>query len=189
MTDKAIEALVERLEKARSFGDYYRVTEAGEIWSNHSGQWKRLRPHPNPSGYLAVQLTVGGISKTYRVNRVVCEAFHGPPPFTGAMARHLDDDKSNNSQSNLAWGSGSDNAKDAVRNGRSAAAENGRKSAALISGERGVKAVLTWPKVREIRARRAAGALLTDLAAIYGVDHSNIWQICQGKTWREGVDA
>lgn len=52
------------------------------------------------------------------VGRLVLLTFRGPPPFEGAQARHLDDDRSNNELTNLEWGSDQDNKLDAVRNGR-----------------------------------------------------------------------
>ena len=42
--------------------------------------------------------------KTYKVSRIVCEAFHGPPPFAGAVAMHIDENAENNKSSNLKWG-------------------------------------------------------------------------------------
>jgi hypothetical protein len=47
--------------------------------------------------------------KTYRVARLVCEAFHGPPPFPGAVCMHLDESARNNVRSNLKWGTQKDN--------------------------------------------------------------------------------
>lgn len=37
------------------------------------------------------------------VHRMVCEAFHGEPPFPGAVVSHLDEDPTNNRPENLAW--------------------------------------------------------------------------------------
>ena len=42
--------------------------------------------------------------KTYKMSRLICEAFHGPAPFQGAVAMHKDEDSSNNLPSNLKWG-------------------------------------------------------------------------------------
>ena len=52
--------------------------------------------------YLAVSLSKNGNSKTFRVHKLVCTAFHG------AMAHnhhvdHIDDDKHNNRADNLEW--------------------------------------------------------------------------------------
>lgn len=41
--------------------------------------------------------------KTYRVARLVCEAFHGAPP-AGAVCMHLSEDARDNRPENLAWG-------------------------------------------------------------------------------------
>jgi len=47
--------------------------------------------------------------KTYKVSRIVCEAFNGPPPFSEAVCMHLDEDARNNTHSNLAWGTQKEN--------------------------------------------------------------------------------
>lgn len=47
--------------------------------------------------------------KTYRVGRLVCEAFNGPPPFEDAVCMHLDEDARNNAPSNLQWGTQKEN--------------------------------------------------------------------------------
>jgi hypothetical protein len=47
--------------------------------------------------------------KTYRVARLICEAFHGPKPFPGAVCLHLDEDVKNNVPSNLKWGTQKEN--------------------------------------------------------------------------------
>lgn len=47
--------------------------------------------------------------KTYKVHRLVCEAFNGPPPFQGAVCMHLDEDYRNNRPDNLAWGTQKEN--------------------------------------------------------------------------------
>lgn len=47
--------------------------------------------------------------KTYRVARMVCEAFHGTAPSPDHVAMHLDEDASNNRPVNLAWGTQREN--------------------------------------------------------------------------------
>lgn len=56
------------------------------------GQWDGTR-------YI---LTVDGHS--YKVARLVCEAFNGPPPFDGAVCMHMDENARNNAPLNLQWG-------------------------------------------------------------------------------------
>ncbi|MEX5728567.1 hypothetical protein Ga0609869_001920 [Rhodovulum iodosum] len=47
--------------------------------------------------------------KTYKVHRLVAEAFHGPPPFDGAIVMHLDENAANNRADNLKWGTQKEN--------------------------------------------------------------------------------
>lgn len=75
---------------------------------------RRIRnSKPNTLGYVMVSNGRG--HKPY-LHALVALAFLGPRP-SGMQVRHLDDDKSNNRPSNLAYGSCSDNRNDSVRNG------------------------------------------------------------------------
>jgi hypothetical protein len=47
--------------------------------------------------------------KTHKIHRLVCEAFHGPAPFDGAVVMHLDENAANNRASNLKWGTQKEN--------------------------------------------------------------------------------
>jgi hypothetical protein len=47
--------------------------------------------------------------RTYKVARLVAEAFSGPPPFDGAVVMHLDENAANNRASNLRWGTQKEN--------------------------------------------------------------------------------
>lgn len=44
-----------------------------------------------------------------KVHQAVCEAFHGPKPFDGAVVIHLDEDAKNNRPENLKWGTQKEN--------------------------------------------------------------------------------
>lgn len=44
-----------------------------------------------------------------KVHRAVCEAFHGPAPFEGAVVIHLDENALNNRPENLKWGTQKEN--------------------------------------------------------------------------------
>lgn len=50
---------------------------------------------------------IGG--KTYKVARLVCEAFHGPAPSDKTVCMHLDENSKNNAPDNLAWGTQKEN--------------------------------------------------------------------------------
>lgn len=73
--------------------------------------------HRRRDGYAAVALYQNGSSRTVLVHEIVAAAFHGPRP-AGAYIRHLDGDPANNSVTNLAYGTPSENGADMVRHGR-----------------------------------------------------------------------
>ncbi|MFV1484510.1 MULTISPECIES: HNH endonuclease signature motif containing protein [unclassified Phaeobacter] len=47
--------------------------------------------------------------KTFKVHRLVCEAFHGPSPSEKSVVMHLDENPANNRPDNLAWGTQKEN--------------------------------------------------------------------------------
>lgn len=74
---------------------------------------------PNPtfgrvarSSKTAAHSYRGVFSKKFgniKVHRAVCEAFHGAPPFAGAVVIHRDEDGHNNRPDNLKWGTQKEN--------------------------------------------------------------------------------
>lgn len=46
---------------------------------------------------------------TYKVARLVCEAYKGPAPAADAVCMHLDENSRNNHPDNLAWGTQKEN--------------------------------------------------------------------------------
>lgn len=47
--------------------------------------------------------------KTYKVHRLVCEAFNGDPPSGMNVCLHIDENAANNRASNLKWGTQKEN--------------------------------------------------------------------------------
>lgn len=47
--------------------------------------------------------------KTYKVARLVCEAFNGPPTSDQCVCMHIDENARNNTPSNLQWGTQKEN--------------------------------------------------------------------------------
>lgn len=47
--------------------------------------------------------------KSYKVHQLICEAFHGERPFSGAVVMHLDENAANNRADNLSWGTQKEN--------------------------------------------------------------------------------
>jgi hypothetical protein len=47
--------------------------------------------------------------KNLKIARLVCEAFHGAPPFDKAVCMHIDENSRNNRPENLSWGTQREN--------------------------------------------------------------------------------
>jgi len=67
---------------------------------NHTGKPKILKLQLTPDGYCFCRLSKGGKVKTFRVNRLVWEAFNGPIP-DGMQVNHINELKTDNSVWNL----------------------------------------------------------------------------------------
>lgn len=96
---------------------------------------------------------------------------HGAIPPTAKVC-HRCDIRACVNPDHLFIGTQAENMADMVRKGRS------------LAGERHNKARLTDGQVRRIRALRADGALLAEIADRFGVALGTIGMITAGKTWR-----
>jgi hypothetical protein len=106
----------------RRHGHLFIIYDDGRVWSTTSG---RFLNNWNKKGYKIISMNKpGGGQENLLVSRIMLTLFNRPPK-EGEFARHLDDDTSNNSLSNLAWGSPRDNVHDSVRNGTYARGETG----------------------------------------------------------------
>lgn len=116
--------------------------------------------------------------KVLYVHRLVCEVVHGEPPFDDAFALHSCDNPPCVNPNHLSWGSASQNRQDAHDRGRVSKEQ-------YLRGEAHPQSKLTNDQVKEIRQRRADGALLRELAADYGVSVPAIGYICKGQHYKE----
>lgn len=71
---------------------------------------------PGIGGYLLVRPSVNGQAKTRPIHQLVCEAWYGPRP-EGAVVRHLDGNRQNNTPGNLKWGTPAENSEDMLLHG------------------------------------------------------------------------
>lgn len=146
-----------------SYPDYEASSE-GQI--RRCGKLKPQKPHLIEGKYLRVHLY--GRARA-RVNRLVCEAFHGKPPSGEHEAAHNDGDHGNNRAANLRWATHQENEDDKLLHGT------------LRRGERQGRAKLTEQKVREIRA--LVGTPQRILAAKFGVCQRTICVILTRRGW------
>lgn len=68
----------------------------GKPWT---GAWEKVQR----------RYTIQFRGKTYRIARLICEAFHGEPSFANADTMHLDENSRNNRPDNLTWGTRKEN--------------------------------------------------------------------------------
>lgn len=91
----------------------YAISSYGNIIALNYNREKRAQnriPRKDKGGYLYVNLWKNGISKTFKIHRLVAEAFL-PNPNNLPQINHKDENKTNNSVFNLEWCSPSYNSK------------------------------------------------------------------------------
>lgn len=93
----------EDMKDIPGFEGLYAITRDGRVWSYRSGFFLSLSD--NGKGYLFAILYKNGEKKHKRVNRLVAEAFVEKPEGWDPKwdVAHLDDCRSNNNWTNLAW--------------------------------------------------------------------------------------
>lgn len=160
-----------------NYEDSYAISDDGVVKSlqrltNHGRlrKGKVLKTAVGAYGYHLVSLSKNGVVKTYRVHRLVAEAFL-PASCHGADVHHRDHDKTNNQVDNLCFVSATENMK--------AASEAGRLDG--LSRGRGRK--LSADEVKEIKLRLAQGEAELEIAKIFGVSRRMINYIKNKKVW------
>lgn len=82
----------------------YFITEDAKIFSTFKGGLKELKPYKSRDGYLLIRLfKESKQGKMFSLHRLVVESFIGNKPGELYQIDHIDNDKSNNSVSNLRW--------------------------------------------------------------------------------------
>lgn len=127
-----------------------------------------------PKGYRRYNLQVDGKYRALLANRLVCEAWHGPPPSGAHQAAHGDGNPKNDHWSNLRWATPKENEADKRLHGTSQV------------GERNPAAKLNWALVREIRAA-GYSIKLREWSARTGVSMGVIARVRAGEVWREAA--
>jgi hypothetical protein len=159
----------------------YAVSSNGRVRRETAGHLtfpgRIQEPKPNKGckgGYLRVTLREESGRRFVRpVHRLVCETFHGNPPFTGAQVAHLDGDRRNNSAVNLAWKTAKGNADDRSLHGNTV---------------RGARHHATSFAAQDIQAIRRSPLSCAKAADLYGVSKATISRIRRRVWWRHIED-
>ena len=94
------------MKDIKGYEGLYAVTSCGKIWSYRNECF--LKTSYNSKGYLCVKLYRDGHKKTYKVHRLVAEAYI-PNPDNLPQVDHIDNDKTHNYLNNLQWITNKDN--------------------------------------------------------------------------------
>lgn len=130
----------------------------------------RIMSQANSSnGYKQVTLCDGDRHTIFRVHRLVAIAFL-PNPSNYPEVNHKDEDKTNNSATNLEWCNH---------------IYNSRYGNKPPRGEKNGMAKLSLMQVKDIRKRRRNGEPLKTIASDYGVSVNHVCNIAKGKRWAD----
>lgn len=138
------------------------------------------------AGRKSVTLCRGGVKKQHLVQKLVCEAFHGPRPL-GKHVAHWDGDKDNNDAKNLRWATPIENEMDKRRHGRVPFGKrNGKytKPEKTPRGERHGCAKLSEMQVWQIRRLWELGLGAHRLSEVFDMSKTAVTKIIKGETWR-----
>ena len=136
-----------------------------------------LKPGIDKKGYLRCSLSHNGKSKTFKIHRLVAEAFI-PNPENKPQVNHINGDKLNNNVSNLEWCDQSENMKHACKMGLK-----------LLGGENNPASKLTAKDVEYIKTHYNASDENFNGVALskkFGVNRKTISRIISGAAWKEG---
>ena len=162
----------------RGYGDRYRVTEDGLVWSKYKDGY--LKTVVTEKGYLKVELRLANQRRKIGIHRLVAEAFL-PNPGNLPEVNHKDGDKTNNHVTNLEWCTHSENMKHAYLTGLEKA----------VSGASHYRSKLTQEQadyIRKVYKRRDLDFGGNALAKKYGVSLWTIMNVVGGVCYRSGKE-
>jgi hypothetical protein len=148
----------------------YEVNELGEVRNINTQLTLKPRKAGYKSMYRYVMLQEHGLKRQVAVHTLVAEVFIGPRPI-GHEVRHLDGDPTNNSLTNLAYGTSADNSADCIAHGTT------------NRGTRMWKAKLDERRVRIIRGLHKLSYPYKRIAEICSVTPKHISDVIRRRSW------
>ena len=95
---------------------YLQISTEGRAKSLLRGEGYILKPVPDQKGYLRLSIVISRKRHTYKIHRLVAQAFIDNPENL-PQVNHKDGDKKNNHVSNLEWVTNKENAMHAIKSG------------------------------------------------------------------------
>lgn len=158
------------------YEELYEVSNLGRVRSlnyRKTGEIRVLKLHYGK--YTQIELSKNGIHSYPVVHKLVWEAFNGPVP-DGYEINHLDENHHNNSLSNLALVTHTENINWGTRSTRA-----GEKISNVLRGRTNTK------KPNRVEQYDLEGNYITDyyspaeVERILNIPHQNVIKVCQGK--------
>ncbi|PKH12590.1 hypothetical protein BI292_06160 [Pseudomonas sp. 43NM1] len=155
--------------------DDYDVSEFGHVRRRTPGR----RTYPgkilsfcwHKAGYPRYKLTINNEHQNFEAHRLVAIAFLGAPVGSRTEVAHGDGKPTNNHYSNLSWKTRLENEDDKLAHGT------------RTVGSRNGAAKLDDATVISIRARRAAGATLSQIGDEFCIAFQTVSKIVNRKSW------
>lgn len=169
-------ATEEQWRPVHGYAGFYEISDRGRmraLWKagNFHKAGRILKPWVLRNGYLQVHLKPPKVPRKAKcIHVMILEAFVGPEP--DKEVRHLNGNRMDNRLRNLAWGTHQENVDDSRRHGT------------MIKGERAGSSKLTEAAVLKIRKLWSDHHPSLAIAALFGIDRTNVWQIVTRRTWR-----
>lgn len=164
-------------KEIKGYEGLYEIDDLGNVTSVKRNATKKATVFP--SGYAYVRLHKNGEGKSFRVHRLVAEAFL-PNPNGYEQVNHINGVKTDNYLGNLEWCNSFQN----MRHAKNIGLFN-------VSGESNPSAKLTKSDVVNIRNEYVPNSKqygTVALAKKYGVSNVMIGKIVRRENWNEGFD-
>lgn len=149
----------------------YQVSNFGNVKTFHYGG-RLLKFGNDTRGYITIALCKNGIGKTFKLHRIVAEAFL-KNPLKLKEVNHIDNNKNNNKSSNLEWCTHKENMQHCSK----------QKRIIVPVGEKNHLSKLTEIEVKLIRKNKFKENY-TELGKRFGCSRQNIAGIIKKLTWK-----
>ncbi len=175
------------MKSIEGFEGLYSVDEHGNVFSHckniavgknggvRKQPFKKLNLYEMKGGHKRVYLAKGGKKYPRLVHRLVAQAYIDNPNGY-PIINHIDGDPKNNCASNLEWCSFKHNAKHATDLGLNVAPKQ--------SGQFNSNSKFNEKLVLEIREKNKNGISISQLASLFNVGYSCIYNIVTYRNWK-----
>ena len=171
---------MEEWRDIKGYEGRYQVSNLGRVKSlkDRYGNYREkiLNPRNSIQGYLDISLYKNGVSKRFKVHRLVAEAFISNIN-NYSQVNHKDENKQNNRVENLEWCTSKYNANYGTRNKRHSEKMKGKNKGSKNGRSRKVQCITTGKKFNTIK----------EAGEYYYIDsYRDIIKSCKGKNKSAG---